>query len=56
VRLEYFRSAPGTTIRGSAPASSGSVAPATKLQVALLDQLLRDFARPPLHPARTLTG
>ena len=24
-------------------------------QVALLDQLLRDFARPPLHPARTLT-
>ena len=25
-------------------------------QVALLDQLLRDFAKPPLHPARTLTG
>jgi len=24
-------------------------------QVALLDQLLRDFAAPPLHPARTLT-
>ena len=24
-------------------------------QVALLDQLLRDFAKPPLHPARTLT-
>jgi hypothetical protein len=23
--------------------------------VALLDQLLRDFAAPPLHPARTLT-
>jgi hypothetical protein len=24
-------------------------------QVALLDQLLRDFAESPLHPARTLT-
>jgi hypothetical protein len=24
-------------------------------RVVLLDQLLRDFAEPPLHPARTLT-
>jgi len=24
-------------------------------QVAMPDQLLRDFAKPPLHPARTLT-